>query len=76
MTKFALSDNRKNSHGFTLVELMIVIAVIGILAASLFPVMSQYIARAHDTSRYEGARTIKMALTTYYIDNENYPSFP
>mgnify|MGYP003599798471 FL=1 len=38
-------------HAFTLVELLIAIAIIGILAASIFPFLAQYQERARDGSR-------------------------
>jgi type II secretion system protein G len=65
----------QTSRGFTLIELMIVIAVIGILAAVMFPAVTQYLARAHDTERYVGAKTINDAIRIYHVDNEVYPTF-
>ena len=38
-------------RGFTLVELMIVMVVIGILSVALFPQVTSYIARGRDTER-------------------------
>ena len=48
--------------GFTIVELVIVIAVIGILSAVLIPTFSGLVNKANDTARQEGLRN---AYTTY-----------
>ena len=62
------------SRGFTLVELMIVIAIIGILAAALFPSMTGYLKRSRDTARQASMKDISTSLGAYYADKENYPT--
>ncbi len=53
---------KKTNKGFTIVELIIVIAVIGILAAILIPAFSNIIEKANAKSAYSDARG---ALSTY-----------
>jgi prepilin-type N-terminal cleavage/methylation domain-containing protein len=52
-------------RGFTLVELMIVMAIIGILAAVLFPSVTKYLANGRDTNRVAGVNQIVTAVTSY-----------
>jgi prepilin-type N-terminal cleavage/methylation domain-containing protein len=58
----------KKISGFTLVELMIVIAVIAILVAVMFPTLTQYIKRSRDVTRFQDISGVAQALRIYEID--------
>lgn len=56
---------RKKKKGFTLIELMAVIAIIAILAAVLVPTVTGYINRSKKTAIITECRTVMNAIETY-----------
>ena len=59
----------KKQSGFTLLELLIVIVIIGILALIIVPGLASGPKRARDAQRKSDLRAVKNALETYYNDN-------
>ena len=62
----------KDEKGFTLIELMIVIAIIGILAAIAIPQFSAYRQRSYDASAEADLRNAATAQEAYFVDNSTY----
>lgn len=64
---------KTNSKGFTIIELLVVIVIIGILVALALPQLFAAQARGRDTERKNDLKNIKTQLETYFNDNGSYP---
>lgn len=62
----------KNS-GFTLVELLIVVAILGILAALGIPQLTSYRMKGYNSAAHNDLANFKIALSVYYGDYLRYP---
>ena len=65
---------RRASRGFTLLELMVVIVIIGVLAALIAPKILDRVGQAKATAAQADISTIMNALKIYKLDNGRYPS--
>lgn len=68
-----LWSKKSKKSGFTIVELLIVIVVIGILAAITVVAYNGIQNRATDTERQTDVKAMQTALEVYYIDHGYYP---
>lgn len=66
--------NTKQNSGFTLLELLVTISVIGILTAIAIPQYQQYRQRGFDTRASSDLRNVALAEEAYFLDWEAYYS--
>ena len=76
MTSLKLKQLRSKQEGFTIIELLIVIVVIGILAALVITTFSGIQAKGRNTARETDITALNKQLEAYYATNENsnYPT--
>lgn len=67
--------SRRATAGFTMVELLTVIAIIAILAAIVFPVMGTVRESARRGSTMSNLQKIAQGVAAYELDNREYPEF-
>jgi len=66
--------SRQNQRGFTLIELMVVLAIIGVLAALVVPNVLNRADDARVTAAKTDVGNLMQALKLYRLDNQRYPA--
>ena len=63
---------KKRQSGFTLIEVMIVVAIVGILAAIAVPQYTDYILRSQLVEGHTGLQDLRVRMEQFYQDNRTY----
>jgi len=65
---------QRRQSGFTLIEVMIVIAIMGLMIAAIAPDLFKNVEKAEKTRVASDIRQIESALKFYRLDNYSYPT--
>lgn len=68
------TSRQAHQGGFTLIEIMVVVVIIGVLGALIVPKLMGRTDEARITAAKQDIATLKQALNLYRLDNQRYPS--
>ena len=66
--------SKPRQHGFTLIEIMVVVVIIGLLAAVIVPNLMGNVDQARISKARQDIQAIETALTMFRLDNARYPT--
>ena len=69
-------DRCRNPRGFTLIELMVAVAIVGILAAVAIPSYTSYVLRSHLVNATDQLSVSRALMEQFYQDNRTYVGGP
>jgi type IV pilus assembly protein PilA len=69
-----MSDKPNLLEGFTLIEVLIVMAILGILSAIAIPLFSTYRAKASNGTALSDLRNFKTAMEAFFADKQQFPN--
>ncbi len=70
----AMKQKMSKKKAFTLIELLIVVAIIGILASIVLVSISNARLKARDAKRLTHMQSVQSALEIYFLENDRYPT--
>ena len=74
MTAAALPSRKRGSPGFTLMEMVVVLAIVGILASIVAPLVITALTRAREATLQQDLKTMRKLIDDYYGDKGAFPS--
>ena len=75
-SKFKIQNSKLVPKAFTLVELMIVVSILGILAAVVLPQIQNHVQKARESQAKANLRILRGAIERYYADHGVAPGYP